>query len=64
MELLDPSAISVWCFLMKTLQSIRKPPVDHSLGCLGWSTGVFRLGAQDGKGEMHPTRFWRQSRLP
>ena len=26
---------------MKTLQPIRKPPVDHSLGCLGWSTGGF-----------------------
>lgn len=26
---------------MKTLQPIRKPPVDHSLGCSGWSTGGF-----------------------
>lgn len=26
---------------MKTLQPIRKPPIDHSLGCLGWSTGGF-----------------------
>ena len=41
MKPLDSSAISVWCFLMKTLQPIRKPPVDHSLGCLGWSTGGF-----------------------
>ena len=43
---------------------IRNPPVDHSLGCLGWSTGGFSSWDSGWKRGMRTTRSWRQSRLP